>query len=157
MATQGRPNRNERSCNERYRPPRRGTQARTSQSKQPRIRELSKLARELFPDDGGDYVLPDTPIGKYLAIAIVTHLARAGQRNGKWLAAFCGARAVARPGRDRRYQAPTRSRARTRQHKLRQGARLCGHWQFPVWQAMCWLLLAGVPPLKHVNGQTGGY
>jgi hypothetical protein len=58
-----------------------------------RIRELSKLARERFPDDTGDYVLPDTPVGQHLAIAIVTHLARAGQRSGKWLAAFCCDRA----------------------------------------------------------------
>jgi hypothetical protein len=58
-----------------------------------RVRELSKLARDQFPDGHGDYVLPDTPIGRCLALALVTHLARAGQRNGRWLFVFCRDRA----------------------------------------------------------------
>lgn len=38
-----------------------------------RFRDLSKLARFWHPDGHGDYVLPDTPNGRYLAIALITH------------------------------------------------------------------------------------
>lgn len=58
-----------------------------------RIRELSKLARDLFPDGQDDYVLPETPIGQHLAVALITHLARAGQRDSRWLSTFCRTRA----------------------------------------------------------------
>jgi hypothetical protein len=58
-----------------------------------RIRELSMLARDQHPDGHGDYVLSDTPAGNHLAIALITHLDRAGQRNGRWLFVFCRDRA----------------------------------------------------------------
>ena len=58
-----------------------------------RIRELSKFARELFPDGGGDYVLPETLTGHHLAVALITHLARASQRTGNRLVNFCRDRA----------------------------------------------------------------
>jgi hypothetical protein len=58
-----------------------------------RIRELSQLARCWFPDGSGDYVLPETEIGQHFALAIITHLARAGQCNRKWLTDFCCSRA----------------------------------------------------------------
>jgi hypothetical protein len=58
-----------------------------------RVRELSKIARDQLPDDHGDYVLPETPIGQNLTIALLTHLNRAGQRRADWLFRFCAARA----------------------------------------------------------------
>lgn len=57
-----------------------------------RIRELSKLAKERYPDGCGDYVLPDTPVGQRLAVALITHLACAGPRKSRWLSNFCAAR-----------------------------------------------------------------
>ena len=57
-----------------------------------RVRELSRLARDQYPDGLGDYTLPETPIGQHLAIALITHLHRAGQRNGQWLYNFCSER-----------------------------------------------------------------
>jgi hypothetical protein len=40
-----------------------------------RIRELSRIARKQYPDGHGDYVLPETPTGRHLAIALI-HLSR---------------------------------------------------------------------------------
>jgi len=57
-----------------------------------RVYELSRLARHLFPDGQGDYTLPETSIGKHLAVALITHLARAGQRDSRWLFKFCADR-----------------------------------------------------------------
>jgi hypothetical protein len=57
-----------------------------------RVYELSRLARHLFPDGQGDYTLPETSIGKHLAVALITHLARAGQRDSRWLVKFCADR-----------------------------------------------------------------
>jgi hypothetical protein len=57
-----------------------------------RMRELSRLARDLFPDSHGDYVLPDTVVGYHLAIALITHLTLGGPRNANWLTNFCAAR-----------------------------------------------------------------
>ena len=57
-----------------------------------RVFDLSRLARDLFSDGDGDYVLPETPMGQHLAIALITHLARAGQRDSRWLFKFCADR-----------------------------------------------------------------
>jgi hypothetical protein len=54
-----------------------------------RIRELSLIARRQYADGHGDYVLPETPSARSLARALITHLARAGQRNGPWLFNLC--------------------------------------------------------------------
>jgi hypothetical protein len=54
-----------------------------------RIRELSLMARRQYADGHGDYVLPETPSARSLARALITHLARAGQRNGPWLFNLC--------------------------------------------------------------------
>jgi hypothetical protein len=81
-----------------------------------RIRELSKYARELFPDGHDDYVLPDTPIGKHLAIAIITHLACSAPRDCRWLSNFCEARAPwLDPDEIGPYQAAARQGASARQ------------------------------------------
>jgi hypothetical protein len=58
-----------------------------------RIRELTKVARHLYPDGQGDYVLDETPAARGLALAIITHLYRAGPRSQKWLFNFCKDRA----------------------------------------------------------------
>jgi hypothetical protein len=58
-----------------------------------RILELSRLARDQYPDGQGDYILPETPRGQCLAIALITHLSRAGQRDSRWLYKFCADRA----------------------------------------------------------------
>jgi hypothetical protein len=58
-----------------------------------RLTELSRIARHLYTDETRDYVLPETSKGRALAIAIITHLYRAGRRNGHWLFDFCKARA----------------------------------------------------------------
>ena len=58
-----------------------------------RVRELSKLARLRHPDGHGDYILPDTPAGRYLAIAIITHFQRRPGKRGEWLFQFCRERA----------------------------------------------------------------
>jgi hypothetical protein len=54
-----------------------------------RVRELSRFARKQYPDGHGDYMLPETPEGRHLALALICCLARAGQRNGPWLFDFC--------------------------------------------------------------------
>jgi hypothetical protein len=57
-----------------------------------RIRELSTLARHRHPDGRGDFVLRETPLGKTLAIALITH--HHHQRNrAQWLFQFCRDRA----------------------------------------------------------------
>ena len=54
-----------------------------------RVRDLSELARLRHPDGHGDYVLPDTPAGRHLALAIITHWLRRPGERGKWLFQFC--------------------------------------------------------------------
>ena len=58
-----------------------------------RVRDLSELARLRHPDGHGDYVLPDTPAGRHLALAIITHWLRRPGERGKWLFQFCHDRA----------------------------------------------------------------
>jgi len=58
-----------------------------------RIAELSALARCVYPDETGDYVLPDDNKGTALANALITHLSRGGPRNCRWLFDFCKDRA----------------------------------------------------------------
>jgi hypothetical protein len=57
-----------------------------------RTRELNALARLRHPDGNRDYVVPDTPTGRHLAIAIITHRRRPDDKR-RWIDQFCRERA----------------------------------------------------------------
>jgi hypothetical protein len=57
-----------------------------------RTRELNALARLRYPDGKRDYVVPDTPTGRHLAIAIITHRRRPDDKQ-RWIDQFCRERA----------------------------------------------------------------
>ena len=58
-----------------------------------RVRDLNELARLRHPDGHGNYVLPDTPAGRHLALAIIKHWLRRPSERGKWPFQFCRDRA----------------------------------------------------------------